>query len=121
MAISKSQRIMLKKHLKELLFLRDKCCLKCNTTKTLQASHIYSVGAHKKMEYNHENIILLCYRCHFHFWHRDTMMAREWIETVLPKERLRRLYLQANIVDTTPLDFNLIKLDIKSEIKKLSK
>ena len=96
-------------------------CLRCSKTTTLCASHIYPKGMHRKMEYDLDNLKTLCYRCHMHFWHRNPIEAWEWLQKTLPKKRLDRLKLRSQVIDKTPLDYNLLKLYFENELEKHNK
>ena len=120
MKITPSQKKKLKALIHEIVLLRDKACLKCGNPE-FQMSHIYSVGAHKRMEFDPDNIKALCYRCHLHWWHKEPMEARYWIKTVIPKERLDRLRLASQQTGPTGFDYNLHVLFLQQEINKLTK
>lgn len=108
--------------LRQILVLRDgECCMRCRTTENLQMSHIYPKGKHRRMEMEPENIKFLCYRCHFHFWHKSPIEAWEWLGTVMPIDRLKRLKLRANMIDKSPFDYRLYKLFLEGEITRLKK
>lgn len=108
--------------MKELLILRDgEKCLRCGKTTTLQMSHIYPKGHYRKMEFDPWNLKLLCMGDHLYWWHRNPMEARDWLASILPKDRLEYLKTRSLVIDKTPIDYNLIKLDLENEIKKLKK
>ena len=102
----------------ELVVVRDKRCLKCGSMQRLQAAHIYPKGTYRKMEFDENNIICLCYRCHLHFWHKNPIEAHDWLIKTLPGDRLTILKMRSNYVDKTPQDYNLLKLYLTEEIKK---
>ena len=119
--MTKYQKNKLKKLLSEACLARDKNrCLKCGGVKTLCASHIYPKGTHRKMEFDLDNVITLCYRHHIHWWHKHPIEAAEWIKITIPKARYERLKLRSQVIDKTPLDYNLIKLDLENERNKFS-
>lgn len=72
------------------------------------------------MEFEYENIKSLCFSCHICFWHKSPIEAHEWLQTVIPKERLQRLKLMANTY-MGKLDFKLHKLYLEKELAKFSK
>lgn len=100
--------------------VRDKACLKCGNPE-FQASHIYSVGAYKKLEYDIDNIIALCYRHHIHWWHKDPGDAWHWINQELPVKRLEGLKLRSQTTGDGSRDYNTIKLVLEFELKKWQK
>jgi|ERR1035437_2497205 hypothetical protein len=108
--------------LRELIVLRDgESCLRCKKTTALQMSHIYPKGHYRKLEYDEQNLKLLCVGCHLFWWHKSPMEAQQWLTAILPKDRLDYLKLRSQVNDKTPFDFNLIKLYLQQEIAKLKK
>ena len=106
--------------LRKLVIKRDKEeCLRCGNTDKLHMSHIYPKGTYRRMEYDPDNLKLLCFRCHFYFWHRNPIEAKEWLDTVLTPERSQRLKNIAISRDKWSFDYNLLKLFIEAEIKKI--
>lgn len=117
--MTKKQTQELDRLLREACFARDgHACIRCHKTSTLSPSHIYPKGTYRKMRWDLDNVKTLCYRCHLQFWHKDPLGAWEWVKEALPASRLERLKLRSQVVDKTPLDFNLLKLYLKNEIKK---
>lgn len=119
--MDKKQKLEIKGLIRQVIVLRDgEYCLRCGSTQKLQMSHIFSVGAHKKLEYDWDNIKFLCYRCHFHWWHKNPMEASEWIRTVINSERYERLKLFAYQSNSKGVrDYNTLKIALTSEIKRL--
>ena len=116
MAISKTEKRELNRLLHEILRLRDRVCLKCGTDGTLQMSHIYPKGRYKGMEYEPLNVKLLCYGCHFHFWHKNPIEAHAWLASVMPKERLDYLKLRSQVVDSGMRNYKLLKIMLENEL-----
>ena len=92
-------------------------CLRCGKREVLHLSHIYPKGKYRKMEFLLENVKLLCVGCHLFFWHKNPIEAQEWLETIITKERLTKLKIQANFVDKSPIDYKLLKLLFENYIK----
>ena len=115
MKLSKYEKSVLKELRHNVCIARDGYkCLKCNEkNKPLYASHIYSVGAHKKMEWDIDNVKSLCYQCHILWWHRNPIEANEWLEKNIDKARLDRLKLRSQVIDKTPIDYKLIKIELE--------
>ncbi len=113
------QKNVLHKLMKDLLILRDgEKCLRCNKTERLQMSHIYPKGHYRRMEFDPDNLKLLCVGCHLYWWHKEPMMAHAWLESRVPKERIDKLKMRARVTGGTLPSFNEIKLDLENEIKK---
>ena len=115
--MTKKEKAEINKLLHDYLRLRwgDKC-LHCGKQGILSMSHIFSKGSHRSMEFDEDNIIFLCYRCHIHFWHKSPIEASEWIKSVLPKEQYQRIYLRANTVQKGTRNYKLIKLYLNNKI-----
>lgn len=121
MIADKDQKKELNRLLHKLVRARDgEYCLRCGASTYLQLSHIYPKGKHRKMEFEPENVKLLCRGCHLYWWHKSPIEAWRWLETVLPKDRIKRLDFRANTVDKSRFDFRLHKLFLESEIKRFS-
>lgn len=116
-----AQRKTLNALLHKLIRLRDGAyCLRCGKTERLQLSHIYPKGKHRKLEFEPNNLKILCSGCHLYWWHKNPIDAHEWLKTAIPKDRYDRLRLMANTVHYQKLDYKLIKLFIEKEIDRLS-
>lgn len=121
MKITKLEKKELNELLHELIALRDgNKCLRCNKS-DWQKSHIYPKGRYKKLEFDDENIIPLCYACHLHFWHKNPIEAHEWLQTVIDKKRLDRLRLRSQTSGDGTRNYKLLKIYLESKIKKLIK
>lgn len=129
MKITASQTEILYALLRKLCRLRDgNFCLKCERLGRkdkddpngviLHLSHIHPKGIYRGMEFEPDNVKLLCFKCHFHWWHKNPIEAGEWIKKVLPEKRYERLKLMTQTYQGGK-DFNMMKLYIESEIKKL--
>lgn len=117
--MTKTEKNTLTKLLSQACQARDDHkCIRCSKRTTLAASHIYPKGTHRKMQFVLENVKTLCYRCHLHFWHKSPIEAWEWVKEALPKKRLDRLHLMSIIIDKTPQDYKLLKLELEQAIKK---
>lgn len=120
--ITKEQKKILNALLHQLMRLRDgEKCLRCPKTDTLALSHIYPKGRYRRLEFDPDNLKLLCFSCHIHWWHKNPIEAMEWIKTVLSKKRLERLKMITISRDMWTSDFKLQKLFIEQEIKKFKK
>lgn len=79
---------------REAIFVRDNytCqhCFKDVKGSDCQPSHVLSKAAFPWLEYDMINVKTLCYRCHFHFWHKNPLLASEWFTKEFP---LRMEYL----------------------------
>lgn len=84
-----------------LVRLRDGACKRCGKTTNLQCSHIKSVGAHPKLQFNPANAMALCHRCHIYWWHKEPTEAAEWFKTKFPEISA---YLDEKVRDTSPSD-----------------
>lgn len=119
--MTKTQRLELNGLLHKLVRLRDgEKCLKCGKTTNLQLSHIYPKGSYRKLEFDSDNVKLLCWPCHFNFWHKHPMAAHDWLKLVVSKERIDRLRLRSQTTGDGSRDFKTLKIIILQEIKNLT-
>tara|TARA_R110002167_G_scaffold117312_1_gene293210 strand:+ start:108 stop:467 length:360 start_codon:yes stop_codon:yes gene_type:complete len=114
--MTKAQKVKLNKLVREFVLLRDKCCLRCGKTTALQASHIYPKGKFPKMQFNTENVKILCLGCHLYWWHKHPIEAKEWAQKTLGGVRLNKLKKQSNTINKIPWDFKEIQGELKKQI-----
>lgn len=120
MKLTKHEIKTLRKLLHAVCITRDGGkCLKCGSTEKLCASHIYPKGTYRKMEYDYDNAVTFCYRCHIYWWHKNPVEAVEWLEKNIDKSRLDRLKLRSQVIDKKPMDYKLIKIDLENKLKEL--
>ena len=93
-------------------------CVRCGRTEKLCASHIYPKGTYQRMRYLPENVITLCNQCHIFWWHKHPLEASEWVKTVVEPETMARLKLASQTINKKPIDYKLLGVYLKSEIKK---
>lgn len=77
---------------KRLAIKRDTgICQHCGKLKSagyvMHGSHIYPEGRYKSMSADIDNILCLCFYCHFYWWHKNPLEASEWF-----KEKFQNLY-----------------------------
>jgi len=73
------------------------------------------------MEFDPENVKLLCMQHHLYWWHTKPKEARAWLRTVLSADRLDRLKARAQTTDRSLFDYKLYKLSLEIELKKLER
>jgi len=117
--MKKSEKVKLNKLVREFVLLRDKCCLKCGKTSALQASHIYPKGKFPKMQFNTDNVKILCLGCHLYWWHKHPVEAKDWAEKELGRARLNKLKKQSNTINKTIWNFKEIQMELKKQIGEL--
>lgn len=81
---------------RKLVYLRDDyTCQHCGkrSETDYQASHVIPVSAGSKLRWDEQNMKVLCYNCHLHWWHKNPLEAAEWFTEKFPE---RRAYLEAN-------------------------
>lgn len=118
--MKKAERNKLHKLVREYVILRDKCCLRCGKTHILHASHIYPRGKYRKMQYDTDNVKVLCLGCHLYWWHKHPIEASEWLETAIDKNRLNRLKKKANTINKEPMIYADMKKDLENKIKQIA-
>jgi hypothetical protein len=74
---------------KEAIRLADGKCQRCGRAKkngyVMHGSHIHSEGTYKSMSADVDNILCLCYQCHFYWWHSNPLEASKWFNSRFPK------------------------------------
>lgn len=75
---------------KKIAVKRDKgICQKCGKSKAagyaMHGSHNYPEGRYKSMSADVDNILTLCYQCHFLWWHKHPIEAGEWFREKYPE------------------------------------
>lgn len=118
--ITKYQKEVLNGLLHEILLLRDKQCLRCSKPQ-FQASHIYPKGRYRKLEFDSQNIIALCYSCHIHFWHKNPIEAHDWLKQTLPKDWLDKLKLRSQTSGDGSRDYKTLKVFLNLELNGLKR
>jgi 5-methylcytosine-specific restriction endonuclease McrA len=89
---------------------RDKKCLRCGRTDTLQCCHI--AGRRSLAgRWNDKNCITLCYACHLRWSHQNPLEFAEWLKKDLPE-----FYEEGLKVTRTTVK----NLDLEELIKKYS-
>lgn len=117
--LTKYEKAILEKLFHSAIRLRDKAqCKRCGSNVRLSASHIYPKGTYQKMRYDIDNALLLCYRCHIHWWHKNPIEAWEWYTKTVDKNIQERLKLRSQYTDKTPQDWKLIKIVLEAKIKE---
>lgn len=56
------------------------------------------------MELEPDNVKLLCKGCHLFWWHKNPLEARDWLASVIPRERLAKLLAMS--LDNTKRPFD---------------
>ena len=73
-------------------------CEHCGRSKlmgyVMHGSHVYPEGRYKGMSADSDNILCLCFQCHFLWWHKHPLEASEWFREKWP-DRAETLKLRA--------------------------
>lgn len=64
---------------------RDKKCLRCGKTSSLQCAHIIT-RSNLRLRYDLQNVLTLCAGCHMFWWHRSPLEAITWFQETYPKQ-----------------------------------
>ena len=88
-----------KKSKDEAKRLANYTCERCGRTRpyTMHGSHILPEGAHVSMSADVDNILCLCFRCHFYWWHKNPLDAAAWFDKKWP-ERKKELLKRARVM-----------------------
>ena len=91
-------------------------CEKCGKP-AKSAHHVFS-RRYIVTRWNPDNLLNLCYSCHFHFFHSRVEEARDWLIRRMGEAKYQKLKIQALGRHKGKPDFKLIKLDLENELKK---
>ena len=75
---------------------RPQVCQWCNRPaegRNLHVAHVLPKGSHPKLRWCEENVLLLCYHCHLHRWHKDPLKAHEFMVRIRGENYQDRLYV----------------------------
>lgn len=87
---TKRQKIVKKldKITTEIVRRRDVTCQKCGrfcSGSNAHKSHIKSKGAYPHLQFDLQNVMLLCYHCHINWWHKEPTEAGLWFKKTFPE------------------------------------
>ena len=69
------------------------------------------------MQFELDNVKLLCFNCHRNFWHLNPVLANDWVRKWMGSEKYKNLKDSANIQNVL---MNRVWLDAKeTELKTL--
>tara|TARA_R100000664_G_scaffold12249_1_gene19721 strand:- start:6890 stop:7114 length:225 start_codon:yes stop_codon:yes gene_type:complete len=71
------------------------------------------------MQFDTDNVKVLCLGCHLYWWHKHPIEAKEWAEKTLGSERLERLKKQANTINKSLWIYEDIKHELEQKIMEL--
>lgn len=80
-------------------------CVRCGRSKNngnqMHGSHIYPEGTYIGMSADWDNIITLCYLCHFQWWHKHPVEAGIWFKEKYPElyETLKKKSQIITVID----------------------
>jgi hypothetical protein len=82
--------------------LQNGICEKCGRSReagyVMHGSHIYPEGKYRNMSADLNNILCLCYYCHFQWWHKHPVDAGEWFTNKYPERaKMLKTISQLNI------------------------
>jgi 5-methylcytosine-specific restriction endonuclease McrA len=85
---------------REIVMTRDhNQCRRCGKDashgRALQSAHIFPKGQYPGLRWEISNLLALCFRCHFHWWHKNPVEAMDWITRELGTKEIERLRLLA--------------------------
>lgn len=92
-------------------------CEKCGKTSGMQAHHIFAKGHHRILRWNLLNGICLCYRCHIHWAHADSVSFVRWLEDYKGARLIDGLTLESQR-DARYMDFDEIKASLELTVVK---
>lgn len=89
MKLTQHQVTTLRKLLREAVIARDRHCIRCGHSLYIDTSHVLSKGAYRTLQYDLNNVIVLCghgspNNCHHNFWHRYPQNSKTWFDRKYP-------------------------------------
>lgn len=99
----------------ELIHKRGKCEY-CGATTSLQTAHIVP-RTNKNLRWNTDNAVLLCYRHHIHWAHKNPLEFVDWVKTYMP---IQYLFLMREKNKTNNSVSQTIEFTIKELKEKLN-
>lgn len=112
--------------LRQAIIKRDGKCAKCGRVydpqkpQAFHVSHVKPKGRYPGLRYDTCNVMLLCYHCHIHWWHKDPIAAAKWFDEEF---ELRAWDLKGQIHNgdyLKPYDFEVTREILKQKIKEYS-
>lgn len=79
-----------------ILETRPHICQWCNRPaegRNLHVSHILPRGSHPKLRWVELNILLLCLNCHLQVWHKNPILAHEFMVRIRGEDYKQKLLL----------------------------
>ena len=89
-------------------------CEMCSRTDTLQAAHIFS-RRNFNVRFDLENLLCLCYRCHFHIAHKEPVRFVSFVKEKLGEVKFKQLQIRAD-TSAKGQDLKLIKLYLEQKL-----
>jgi hypothetical protein len=88
----------------------------------LDCSHIFPKSVYSHIRFDLDNVMVQC-RKHHEWWGKNSKIAGDWIQTVIPKDRYDRLLAKAiaSLQDTLPLDLPAWERYLKQAIQQYAK
>lgn len=79
--------------IRDIIRLRGKC-QRCGKEE-VQTAHIFS-RKNKSVRWDEDNVLAYCYRCHFHFAHKEPVLFTDWVREHLGEEKYFKLRRKAS-------------------------
>jgi len=103
---------------RKVIKARDKVCVRCGKTLNLQVAHVLPKGKYTRLRWELDNLLLLCWYCHFIFAHRNPLMFTDWFKKKY-EDRYIWLRRRSQINDKSKIDYKLIEIYLKETLKKI--
>jgi 5-methylcytosine-specific restriction endonuclease McrA len=102
---------------REYVCLRDKSvcqrCLRPVEGHNRHPSHVYGKKAYPRLEFEPDNVKILCFHCHINWWHKNPIEASEWFKQKFPDRDLilRELKMNQSPLTITELELWLYQME----------
>jgi len=95
---------------KYILRERGEKCEWCKKNTKVFVSHILPKGRYPNMRYKENNVLLLCFYCHFHRWHKSPLDANEFLGKYKGDDYYEQLRKQAVMAKRVVPEMTLLYL-----------
>ena len=101
----------------------EHCKKKITSGGDAHTSHIIPKGGNPSIRFELLNVLLLCYRCHWHWWHKEILDAGKWYEENYPDSYKALMKMKVDRVGSkfTRLDYEMMEEYLKSKIEDYTK
>lgn len=108
---------------RQIVLLRDDFrCQRCHAAGKrgpggqLHVAHVMPKGQYPAMRHELKNVMLMCYRCHMHWWHKNPAEAMLWLENLKGEQFVNWLRMTAHT--RKKVDKAALRLYLQEKLEK---